>query len=225
MAALVGSGVDRATAVLDTDPLDPSYAAGQVFYSELADLDSDLLAIEGMIDRIVEANAQVRDKKILNAIGMKNWRDVVLRLVEPWTAARKHFVDHGVAGISMKDFPISRLGDKPTVQISREALEKLLTDRSGLNPLPVGLRDALTKIEPQELEPLHNGHHLAAALAWLLANLLSATKMSPNTIEDLARTAITRDELRSLLVVSQLADWAHLKGTCVWPHEHCNCRN
>ncbi|MDP9987824.1 hypothetical protein J2S98_002994 [Arthrobacter oryzae] len=224
MAALVGGGVDRAAAVLDSDPLDPSHASGEVFYSELADLDSDLFAIEGMIDRIVTANAQVRDKKVLGSLGMENWREVVLRLVEPWTAVRKHLVDESIPGISMKDFPINRLGDKSTGQVSRSALEKLLIERSGFDPLPDELTQALATPTSEELEPFHNGHHLAAAIAWILANLLASTKMNPNTIEDLARTAITEIELRKLLVVSQLSDWAHQRGTCVWRDCLCDCR-
>lgn len=224
MTALVGGGVDRAAAVLDSDPLDPSQASGQVFFSELADLDSDLFAIEGLIDRIVAANAQVRDKKVLGSLGMQNWREVVLRLVEPWTAVRKHLVEKGIPGISMKDFPINRLGDKSTGQVSRSALENLLIERSGFNPLPEELTQALATPTSEELEPFHNGHHLAAAVAWILANLLASTKMNPNTIEDLARTAITEIELRKLLVVSQLSDWAHKRGTCVWRDYLCDCR-
>jgi hypothetical protein len=202
MAALSGGGIDRATAVLDSDPLDPSSLAGEVFYSELADLDADLLAIEGMIDRIMAANAQVRDKKVLFSIGHKDWRDVVIHLVEPWTAARKHFTENRVSGVSMKDFPIHLLGDAKTVQIKQASLERLLSDKSGLDPLPSELVDALSKSGQPELEQFHNGHHLAAAVAWILASVLSSTKMSANTVEDFARTAITPEEIRKLLVIS-----------------------
>lgn len=209
---------------MDNDPLDHSQAPGRVFYSELADLDSDLFAIDGMIDRIVSANAQMRDKKVLGAMGKESWREVVLCLVEPWTAARKHFVRDGADGVSMKYFPINRMGDKRIGQVNLQALEEVLIERSGLNPLPEELTQVLATPASQELEPLHNGHHLAAAIAWVLANLLASTKMSPNTIEDLARTAITENELRRLLVISQLSDWAHQRGTCVWRDYVCDCR-
>ena len=223
MASLSVGGIDRAAAVLDSDPLDPSSVAGEVFYSELADLDADLLAVEGMVDRIVAANSQVRDRRILSSTGREDWRDVVLRLVEPWTAARKHFTENPVYGVSMKDFPIHLLGDAKTVQIKQASLERLLADKSGLDPLPGDLVDALSRSGQPELEPLHNGHHLAAAIAWLLASVLSSTKMNANTIEDLARTSITPEETRKLLVLSDLSVWAHNRGCCIWRDNLCDC--
>lgn len=223
MATLSGCGVDRAAAVLDSDPLDPSSSAGQVFYSELADLDADLLAVEGMIDRIIAANAQVRDRIVLSSTGAKDWRDVALRLVEPWTAARKHIVEHQVAGVSMKDFPIHLLGDANAIRLRQTSLEKLLAAKTGIKPLPDSLVEALADSKRSDLGSLHNGHHLAAAVAWILSSVLSAAKMSPNTIEDFARTAITSDELKNLFVISQLSRWAHERGECLWSTAQCDC--
>lgn len=223
MAVLSDQGIDRATAILDSDPLDPSSSEGHIFYSELADLDADLLAIDGMIDRIIAANAQVRDQRVLLGMGLSSWRDVVMGLVEPWTAARKHFSEHLVAGVSMKDFPIHLLGDAKTVRLQLTALKKLLADKSGLQPLPNELVDALAEPRRPELEPFHNGHHMAAAVAWILSNVLSSTKMNANTVEDFARTAITPAEIRNLLVISELTDWAHSRGNCVWRENLCEC--
>ncbi|WP_426990564.1 hypothetical protein [Pseudarthrobacter sp. Y6] len=222
MQDLVLQGANRVSAVLDSDPLDPCISEGQVFYSQLADLDADLFAIEGLIDRIVTSNAQVRDQTVLAQIGQPTWRDVVIGLVEPWTAARLH-LSVSAPGVSMKEFPVHLLGDAQTAKLRSVELNRLVENKGGRGYLEsVDVKDLVHEKGSKELELFHNGHHIASALAWVLSEVLKANKLRANTVEDFARTAITLEEIRRLRVVVEFHAWAHAQSTCIWPAGSCD---
>lgn len=224
MKELTQADFNRASAVLDSDPLDPCTADGEVFYSALADLDADLFAINGIIDRIIRANSRVRDQIILAQTGRTSWRDLVMHLVGPWTVARRHLADAD-RGVGMKDFPIHALGDSERIALKTSELSKMLHQKTSGYLTPDDLARIIREAEDDDLEPLHNGHHIAGVVAWIVSEVLAGTKMRPETIEDFARTIVTAEELKTLSVISNLTGWAHIRGKCIWAASICDHSN
>lgn len=214
------NGVLKAIAVLDSDPYDPCQTDAPVVYSSYADLDADIFAVEGMIDRIIGANSNIRDQTVLRTLGADSWHELILELVTPWTALRE-FTSTSGNSVSMTDIPISRIANAHNGKIDVEKITSHLVQRSGGRLSEDELRIALEQSTNIKYDDKHNGHHLAHAIAWVIAEVLKSEKMKPTTIEDLARTSIQFSELRSLPVLQSIDAWAHQFSICIWQDPGC----
>ena len=217
---LDANGVIRAMAVLDSDPYDPCQTDAPVVYSYYADLDADIFAVDGMIDRIIGSNSNVRDQAALRGLGSDSWHDLILALVSPWTALREFTATSGKP-IGMADIPMSRIANSHSCKIDHEKITRHMVQRSGGRLSEEEIRTALELSSSSQYDDKHNGHHLAQAIAWVIADVLHSEKMKPSTIENLARTSIHLSELRSLSVFQSIDAWAHPFGICIWRDSDC----
>lgn len=208
-------GSNRSIAILDRDPFDHLSTNSSAIYSLNADLDADLFAIDGLVDKIIKRNSNVRDVPVLENFGYSTWWDVVLSLVAPWTAARAYSHENS-NGIALTAFPVHKIASQSTCAIDAEEFRKQILDRSrGLIDGEI-VNSFLLKSNFDRMESNANGHHIAQSVAWIISEILKSEKMSAGTIENIARGALGTDELRELKVLRDLDVWAHGVAHCVW---------
>ena len=123
--------------------------------------------------------------------------------------------------VSMKEFPVHLLGDPETIELKSAELDVLLTKDDGLTMESTGAKELPGTKGREELEQYHDGHHIASALAWVLSEVLSSSKLRGNAVENHAGTTITIEENSELSVVARFHEWAHSLGSCIGPPQYC----
>ncbi|WP_157940129.1 hypothetical protein [Arthrobacter ruber] len=121
----------------------------------------------------------------------------------------------------MKEFPVHLLGDPETIELKSAELDVLLTKDDGLSMESTGAKELPGTKGREELEQYHHGHHIASALAWVLSEVLSSSKLRGNAVENHAGTTITIEENSELSVVARFHEWAHSLGSWIWPPQYC----
>lgn len=212
---MFNAGLRKMTAVLDRDPYDEINQVEPVVYSRNADLDSDMFALDGLIDRIIQRNSNIRDVPVLRELGFASWRQAVMSLVVPWTVLRDHASRNSIA-FNFTDFPINEFADSSKCEINIPKFIATLLQRSQGKLRETEIVAALNAGVDSNVVSCVNGHHIAKAIAWIVSAILRSEKLKATTIEDLARMGIEKNELENLEVLTDLDEWAHDIGRCIW---------
>lgn len=207
----------------DRDPLDPLEITAAT-YTTLADMEADLLGIEGVLETILLSSASKKPEEQLRLREAATWADLVHRLVSPWTALRLASKTHGL-DLPLSDFPINSLADRQTATVSVSAVGREAARRSGGRLTDKEASGIVSSCVATDLQCIHNGHHLTAAVAWLISEVLDNTKIGRDRVEERLRAALELDKLLMLASVRELDAWAHERGKCMWNSDHCpRCR-
>lgn len=220
---LATMGLSHFCVLSDRDPLDPVSIPDAIYTTE-SDLEADMLTIDRIFEAALTSRAVLRPQRRLSELEAQSWRELIDRLVSPWTAARLTLCRLGHS-VPMRDLPIHALGDKGTGTLSPEATAVEVSKRSRGAISESQVLSLIHSVTSKDLEGMHNGHHLASAMAWASSALLGASKIGSDRIEEMMRTAITFAELLTLACVRELEQWAHNRNACLWRTGLCSTCN
>jgi hypothetical protein len=215
---LTEMGLTHFRVLTDRDPLDPIEISDAI-YTTLADMEADVLALDGVLESILLSSASKKlDQQLIN-FHASSWHDLVYRLVSPWTALRfvskKHALD-----LPLADFPISSLANRQTATVSIGAVAREAAQRSR-GRLTHEAATAMLELSFTDLRDMHNGHHLTQAIAWVISEILDTSKIGRDRVEERLRAVVELDRLLLLASVRDLDQWAHERGKCIWKAGRC----
>jgi hypothetical protein len=212
-------GLSHFRVLTDRDPLDP-LEISDATYTTLADMEADLLGIEGVLETILLSSARKKPEEQLRQCEATTWSELVHRLVSPWTALRlaskKQRLD-----LPLSDFPIHSLANRQTATVSVAAVAREAANRSGARLTAEEATRLVTSSAAADLTGIHNGHHLTAAIAWVISEVLDTSKVGRDRVEERLRAALELDKLLMLASVRDLDRWAHERGRCMWRLDRC----
>lgn len=216
---LESMGMSHFRVLTDRDPLDPVAIPGAHYTTE-ADLEADLLEIDRILEAALMSRAADRPQKRLSELGCGSWRELVYGLVSPWTSLRIALAKAGHS-VPMRDFPVHALANRLTGTTSVAATATEISRRTRGSIASARAEMLISSISPDDLRGIHNGHHLASAIAWASSMLLGGPKVESERIEELIRATVTMSELLTLACVRELDSWAHSRSACLWTAGSC----
>lgn len=221
---LAEMGLSHFRVLTDRDPLDPLEIRDAV-YTTLADMEADILAIEGILETILLSSASKKTDEQLRLYEAASWRDLVYRLVTPWTTLRLISTRQRLE-LPLADFPINSLASRQEASISIRAVAREAAKRSKGRLTDEEATALLGSSSDVELQGVHNGHHLTAAMAWVASEILDTSKIGRDRVEERLRAAVELDRLLLLASFQDLDAWAHERGKCMWKLDKCSkCRS
>ncbi|WAJ33811.1 hypothetical protein OUO20_01960 [Arthrobacter sp. FX8] len=212
-------GLTNFRVLTDRDPLDPLEIRGAV-YTTFADMEADLLALEGLLERVLLSSASRRPDEQLRRCQADSWPELVHALVSPWTALRVASKQQRLE-LPLKDFPINSLASQKTATVSVSAVAKEAARRSRGQLTEEEARELIESLSATDLERVHNGHHLTGAIAWITSEMLDSSKISRDRVEERLRAAVDLNGLLLLASIQDLDSWAHRHRKCMWKSGHC----
>lgn len=212
-------GMSHYRVLTDRDPLDPVAIPG-AHYTAAADLEADLLEIDRILETALLSRAGERPQRRLTELRCNSWRELIYGLVSPWTALRIATSRDG-SSVPLRDFPVHSLASRQTGTTSVEAAATEVSKRTRGEISTAKAAAMISAVSLEDMRGIHNGHHLASAIAWASSMLLSGPKVGSDRIEELIRATVTLSDLLTLKCVRELEFWAHDRKACMWITGSC----
>jgi hypothetical protein len=201
-----------------------------IVYTELYDLEMDLLAIDGVIERVLSSHCTNKDfpktrsvGEELEEMGTGSPFEFLVRIVSPLGVLRSISVEHGLR-LNLRDFPLHVYIGSLNQEINIKELVSMAIKRT--NNCKLDEEELLSLLE-QRLKnaALPNaryccGHDMCNALAFL-AKKRWGGKLGQGQAERSVRASIGFDEFLRLTVKRDLDTWGQQIGIQVFQSRDC----
>lgn len=218
---LLDRGFTRFQALLDNDPLDHVECPGPVVYTDLADLESELLNIPRVCERVMISSALRSHGDLLEINGHSSWWGLLTGFLIPWTLARKVVSDLPDKP-TLKDLPLGRIVGAGGLELDIEKVCSEISRRMRDAPDVTPTALASQQLPARDLDKFHCGHHLTSAAAWISWKALNAPKLGVSHVEDKLRSLVDFGEFLAIPAIYRLQEMAHDRGTCLWGKGQCS---
>lgn len=194
-----------------------------VVSTDLNDLDSEVLHIPGLVDRVGFSHANgPRLRAFLREHNHTGVISALHSIVRPITTLRYMCECNGIA-VSLKKFPIRATYAKGTLTLHLDQVKAIVQknlnggERSELDS-KFEAWISLKEIEGLGITKCHNGHHLFAALHTFLG-FEGGYKSKVVNLEDSVRAAVSWHELSLIACIQRLSKSFEEIGFWIWRYE------